>query len=86
MQKNGGCWPSAFALKLRRDESEFASHLTKIAFKPVRSFQGGVSHYKNSFFGGAEMHSTLRIFDGLEVVGGVLDRELFTIVEGLFTK
>jgi hypothetical protein len=32
------------------------------------------------------MHSTLRVFDGLEVVGGVLDRELFTVVEGLFTK
>jgi hypothetical protein len=32
------------------------------------------------------MHSTLRIFDGLEVVGGVEDGELFTIIEGLFTK
>jgi hypothetical protein len=32
------------------------------------------------------MHSTLCIFDGLEVVGGELDVELFTIVEGLFTK
>jgi hypothetical protein len=32
------------------------------------------------------MHSTLRIFDGLEVVGSAGDRELFTIIEGLFTK
>jgi hypothetical protein len=32
------------------------------------------------------MHSTLRIFDGREVVGVEEDGELFTIIEGLFTK
>jgi hypothetical protein len=45
-----------------------------------------LGHYKNSFLHTLKMHSTLRIFEGLEVVGGVVDRELFTIVEGLFTK
>ena len=47
---------------------------------------GGPGHYKNSFLHTLKMHSTLRIFDGLEVVGGAGDRELFTIIEGLFTK
>jgi hypothetical protein len=48
--------------------------------------KGGVAHYKNSFFGGAEMHSTLRIFDGPEVFGSVEDGGLFTVVDHLFTK
>jgi hypothetical protein len=47
---------------------------------------GLFGHYKNSFFVTVQIDRNLCIFDGWEVVGVEEDGELFTVIEGLFTK